>query len=98
MTKFCAIVSAPTKEENMLARVKVLAALVALIAASAAPTARSQEGEGAGPPSGRTPSASPEAKKLLAPPDQVVAVRAGRMFDARSGKLLANQLILVRGD
>src|SRR5689334_22553989 len=98
MTKFSAIVSAPTKEENMLARVKVVAALVASIAVSTAPTARSQEGEGAGPPSGRTPSASPESKKLLAPRDQVVAVRAGRMFDARSGKLLVNQLILVRGD
>src|SRR5689334_8972842 len=98
MTKFSAIVSAPTKEENMLARVKVVAALVASIAVSTAPTARSQEGEGAGPPSGRTPSASPESKKLLAPRDQVVAVRAGRMFDARSGKMLANQVIVVRGD
>jgi imidazolonepropionase-like amidohydrolase len=32
------------------------------------------------------------------PADQVVAVRAGRMFDARGGRMLANQVILVRGD
>jgi imidazolonepropionase-like amidohydrolase len=31
-------------------------------------------------------------------PDQVIAVRAGRMFDARAGRMLTNQVILVRGD
>ena len=31
-------------------------------------------------------------------PDQVVAVRAGRMFDARGGRMLTNQVILIRGD
>jgi imidazolonepropionase-like amidohydrolase len=36
--------------------------------------------------------------KYLAPRDQVVAIRAGRFFDARSGNLLANQVIVVRGD
>jgi imidazolonepropionase-like amidohydrolase len=36
--------------------------------------------------------------KYLAPRDQVVAIRAGKLFDARSGNLLANQVIVVRGD
>ncbi len=38
------------------------------------------------------------AGKYLAPPDQVVAIRAGRLFDARSGKMLSNQVVVVRGD
>ena len=36
--------------------------------------------------------------KYLAPRDQVIAVRAGRLFDARSGTMLASQVVLVRGD
>ena len=36
--------------------------------------------------------------KYLASRDQVVAIRAGKLFDARSGALLANQVIVVRGD
>lgn len=32
------------------------------------------------------------------PPDQVIAVRAGRMFDSRTGTLLNNQVIVIRGD
>ena len=36
--------------------------------------------------------------RYLATPDQVVAIRAGRLFDARSGELLEDQLVLVRGD
>ena len=32
------------------------------------------------------------------PPAQVVAVRAGRLFDSRSGTLLPNQVVLIRGD
>src|ERR1700692_2298921 len=36
--------------------------------------------------------------KYLAPHDQVVAIRAGKLFDARSGNLLDNQVIVIRGD
>ncbi|HZF30600.1 MAG TPA: amidohydrolase family protein [Gammaproteobacteria bacterium] len=36
--------------------------------------------------------------RYIAPASQVVAIRAGRLFDAPSGTLLANQTILVRGD
>ena len=71
--------------------------LSALVAALAAGTARSQEGEG--PASrARTPSAAPDARKFVAPADQVVVIRAARMFDARSGKMIANPVIVVRGD
>jgi imidazolonepropionase-like amidohydrolase len=36
--------------------------------------------------------------RFLAPSTQVVAIRAGRLFDARSGRMLTGQTILVRGD
>jgi imidazolonepropionase-like amidohydrolase len=47
--------------------------------------------------------ASPAAQaqstgKYLAPKDQIVAIRAGRLFDSRAGKMLTNQVVLVRGD
>src|SRR5215467_6179791 len=36
--------------------------------------------------------------KYLAPADQVIAIRAGRLFDARSGNLANNQVVLIKGD
>jgi imidazolonepropionase-like amidohydrolase len=36
--------------------------------------------------------------KYLAPRDQVIAIRAGRLFDSRSGMMQGNQIVLVRGD
>ena len=36
--------------------------------------------------------------KFLAPAPQTIAVRAGRLFDSRSGKTLTNQVVLIRGD
>jgi imidazolonepropionase-like amidohydrolase len=47
--------------------------------------------------SGR-PSESQEGRKFLASPTQVVAIRAGRLFDSKSGNLLNNQIVLIRGD
>jgi imidazolonepropionase-like amidohydrolase len=44
------------------------------------------------------PARAQTAGKYLALRDQVVAIRAGRLFDARSGTMLANQVVLVRGD
>ena len=35
---------------------------------------------------------------LLAPANQVVAVRAARLYDPRTSSLLANQVVLIRGD
>jgi imidazolonepropionase-like amidohydrolase len=46
---------------------------------------RSQDRGGAGSP-------------YLAAPGQVVAVRAGRLFDANAGRMVANQTVLIRGD
>ena len=34
----------------------------------------------------------------LAPPAQVVAVRAGRLFDAKAGRMLSNQVVVIKGD
>src|SRR5882762_3979022 len=81
----------------MRSQSKLVVAFVAVIAGVASTTARSQEGEGTAA-TARTPSASPEARRFLAPPSQIVAIRAGRLFDARSGRMLANQVIVVRGE
>jgi imidazolonepropionase-like amidohydrolase len=44
-----------------------------------------------------SPSQS-QVRRFQTPPDQVVAIRAGQMFDARSGSMLPNQVVLIRGD
>ena len=43
-------------------------------------------------------NAGAQARKFLASPTQVVAIRAGRLFDARSGNMLNNQVVLIKGD
>ena len=35
------------------------------------------------------------AGKYLAPRDQLIAIRAGRLFDAGSGMMLTNQVVIV---
>src|SRR6266849_7343229 len=76
---------------------KLVVVFVAVIAGVAGTPVWSQEGEGTAG-TARTPSASPEARKFLAPPNQLVAIRAGRLFDSRSGRMLANAVIVVRGE
>src|SRR2546430_8389727 len=83
------------REGRMRSQNKFVVVFVA-VAAAASAAVRSQEGEGAG--TARTPSASPEARKFLAPPNQVVAIRGARLFDARSGRILADPVIIVRGE
>jgi imidazolonepropionase-like amidohydrolase len=39
-----------------------------------------------------------QERKFITPPGQVVAIRAGKLFDAKSGTLLNNQIVLIRGD
>ena len=36
--------------------------------------------------------------RFLVPAQQVSAIRAGRLFDARSGSFATNQVVLIRGD
>ena len=36
--------------------------------------------------------------RFITPPTQVVAIRAGKLFDSRAGTLLNNQVIVIRGD
>ena len=38
------------------------------------------------------------AGKYLVSKDQVIAIRAGRLFDSRTGTMLNNQVVLIRGD
>jgi imidazolonepropionase-like amidohydrolase len=35
---------------------------------------------------------------VLAPADQVIAVKAGHLFDAKLGEMLSNQVVLIKGD
>ena len=44
------------------------------------------------------PAHAQPGPKFLAPANQDVAIRAGRLFDSRSGQMLNNQVILIRGD
>src|SRR5258708_2179737 len=44
------------------------------------------------------PPFNPASMQMQAPPPEGVAIRAGRMFDARTGKNLMNQVIVVKGD
>ena len=37
-------------------------------------------------------------RRFVTPSDQVVAIRAGHLFDSHSGNMLANQIILIRGE
>jgi imidazolonepropionase-like amidohydrolase len=46
----------------------------------------------------RSQDRAPQDSPYLAPPAQVVAVRAGRLFDAHTGTMLSNQVVLIRGD
>ena len=39
-----------------------------------------------------------QSPHIIAPPDQVVAVKAGHLFDAKSGAMLSNQVVLIKGD
>ena len=71
-------------------RPSILAAIfVTAMSASAIP-ALAQEG----PPT-RYPQ---HLAKHLAPSNQVIAIRAGRLFDSKSAAMLINQVILIKGD
>jgi imidazolonepropionase-like amidohydrolase len=39
-----------------------------------------------------------QAPHVIAPSDQVVAIRAGHLFDSKSGAMLSNQVVLIKGD
>jgi imidazolonepropionase-like amidohydrolase len=57
-------------------------------------------GAGGGPAGSqeREPAPAPGVGKHLAPRDQVVAIRAARLFDSKSGAVLHDQTILIKGD
>src|ERR1700738_3526453 len=74
---------APTSREDFMQfQAKLAVALVATISPSLASLPLQAQGVG----------------HYLAPRDQVVAIRAGHLFDSRSGNLLDNQVVLVRGE
>jgi imidazolonepropionase-like amidohydrolase len=69
--------------------------IVALVVAITIFSASPFQSQSFGPPAG---GAQAQAKKFIAPPMQIVAVRAGRLFDSRSGNMLTNQVVLIKGD
>jgi imidazolonepropionase-like amidohydrolase len=44
------------------------------------------------------PTPHPVPKTFLAPPDQIVVIKAGKLYDAPSGKLISNQVVVIHGD
>lgn len=50
------------------------------------------------PPSARAQFGASTSEEAGAPANQVVAIRAGHLFDSRQGTMLADQVIVVRGD
>jgi len=44
-----------------------------------------------------TPARS-QAPHIIAPADQIIAIRAGHLFDSKSGAMLSNQVVLIKGD
>ena len=79
---------APVKLRSRSPGALVAACALAVVAATAL---RAQESTGGAAGSGAV-------GRFLAPTSQIVAIRAGRLFDARSGRMLTGQTILVRGD
>jgi len=65
--------------------IPVIGLVFALIGASSTPL-RSQDGARAQP------------RRFFASPAQEVAIRAGRLFDARTGAMVNNQVVLIKGD
>ena len=43
-------------------------------------------------------SAYAQSPHIIAPPDQVIAVKAGHLFDSKIGDMLTNQVVLIKGD
>src|SRR5580692_398849 len=43
-------------------------------------------------------SALAQSPHIIAPSDQIVAVKAGHLFDSKSGEMLSNQVVLIKGD
>lgn len=69
---------------------RTMVGLIAVAAFLGAALLWSQEEGGSRRPADPSP--------FLAPPNQIVAVRAGRLYDGKSGTILNNQVILIRGD
>jgi imidazolonepropionase-like amidohydrolase len=78
------------RRAEVTARVALRAAGALLCAALALPLGAQESTAGA--------AGSGAVGRFLAPGSQVVAIRAGHLFDARSGRLLSDQTILIRGD
>jgi imidazolonepropionase-like amidohydrolase len=87
----------------MRCRTGLKSAALGLLGASAlATTLCAQEGAGAAKPwrgAGPTPCYGTDggANKCL-PAPQVVAVRAGQLFDSKTGRMLAKQVVLLQGE
>src|SRR5271169_470946 len=87
------------EDHAMRCRTGLKSAVLGLLGASALATALcAQEGAGARGPwrgAGTPPCFGPDgAANKCAPAPQVVAVRAGQLFDSKTGRMLAKQVVL----
>jgi imidazolonepropionase-like amidohydrolase len=70
----------------MRRHVMLVIGLISVLLGAFSTPLRSQEG------------ARAQARRFHASPTQEVAIRAGRLFDARTGAMLNNQVVLIKGD
>ena len=69
--------------------------LVASVAAAQGPAPPPAPWRGAGP----TPCVGADGGIFSCPPvPKMVAIRAGHLFDSKSGQMLANQVVVIQGD
>jgi imidazolonepropionase-like amidohydrolase len=45
-----------------------------------------------------TLSVHSQVRRYVTPPTHIVAIRAGRLFDAKSGNMVNNQIVLIKGE
>src|SRR5688572_20282704 len=77
-----------------------IAALTSIVQAQAPATPPRQPAPGTWRNVGPTPCVGPEGGTIQCPPaaSRIIAVRAGRLFDSVSGRMLTRQVVLVQGE
>ena len=88
----------PAGKKTGLTRRELLGAASLTAAGMAAGSLAGAQEAKASPAGGKESPPLTVAAPPEAPPSQVVAVRAGHLFDRKSDRLLSNQLIVIQGD
>ena len=91
--------AAPRRGDNAMRKSFVLAvASVIVLIATALPAQQPQKAPGPWRGAGATPCVGPDGGVFQCPPaPRVIAVRAGRLFDSKTGQMLTRQVVLLHG-